>query len=99
MTELRLYNEIVGQICTRAVEFKNEAGLTRDAMEQALAEVERCMDRLPASENQNSSGSGTSKNYEKQLVEALQSNIRLARKNIEAVFSTDGETQGEGDGI
>lgn len=87
VTELRLYNEIVYQIYTRTVEFKNEAGVTREMMEKAL-------DDITARISVMSFDGSTQENELKQMIET---NISMARKNIEATFAYDSVTAGGSD--
>lgn len=78
ITELRLYNEIVVQIYDKTTEFKND-GITREQMEQALADIEANIQRLDLSDGRAMS-----------LSQTISANVDLARKNITAIFSTVG---------
>ena len=77
ITELRLYNEIVYQIYTRTLEFKNEAGLTEKDMNEALSEISKRLDQMNTSGNQ----------LAKQLVNEIMENMDLAVKNIAATYA------------
>lgn len=79
VTELRLYNEIVYQIYTRTVEFKNEAGISQEMMEKVLNDITARISVM------NFNGS-TQENELKQMIE---SSISMAAKNIEATFAYD----------
>lgn len=77
ITELRLYNEIVYQIYTRTVEFRDEAGLTQEVMEQALTDIAGRIEGLNTSQNRQA----------EELKASIEANIDLARKNITATFA------------
>ncbi len=81
ITELRLYNEIVYQIYTRTVEFKNEAGISRQSMEQALDDITDRMSAMYLDNNRQA----------QELKNTIENNIDMARKNITATFSGSGE--------
>ncbi|MBS5522001.1 MAG: serine/threonine protein kinase [Clostridiales bacterium] len=81
ITELRLYNEIVYQIYTRTVEFKNEAGISRQSMEQALDDITDKMSAMYLDNNRQA----------QELKNTIENNIDMARKNITATFSGSGE--------
>lgn len=85
ITELRLYNEIVYQIYTRTLEFKNEAGLTEKDLNEALAEISKRLERMNTAGNQ----------LAKQLVNEISENISLAEKNVVATYSSGGMVTGD----
>lgn len=77
ITELRLYNEIVYQIYTRTVEFKNEAGISQESMEKALDDISVRMAAMLLDKNRQA----------QELKMTIESNIEMARKNIKATFA------------
>lgn len=79
ITELRLYNEMVYQIYTRMVEFKNEAGIGRKTMETVLEDIQVKMRNMDLNANDQA----------KVLQKNIENSIDMARKNITAVFATD----------
>lgn len=79
ITELRLYNEIVYQIYTRTVEFKDEAGLTQADLNDALTAISEKLSAMNTSGNQ----------LAKQLVNEISENIIMAQKNITATYSVN----------
>lgn len=86
ITELRLYNEIVYQIYTRTVEFRNEAGISQASMEKALDDITTRMAGMLLDNNRQA----------QDLKATIEENIAMARKNIKATFSTD--TPGDNEG-
>lgn len=90
ITELRLYNEIVFQIYSRTVEFKDEAGVSRETMEQALDDTQSRMAAMNLDNNRQAA----------ELRSSIEEDIAKARKNIEATFSANssGTTDSESDG-
>lgn len=85
ITELRLYNEIVYQIYTRTLEFKNGAGLTEKDLNEALSEISKRLERMNTAGNQ----------LAKQLVNEISENISLAEKNVVATYSSGGMVTGD----
>lgn len=79
ITELRLYNEIVYQIYTRTVEFRNEAGISQASMEKALDDITARMSAMLLDNNRQA----------QELKATIEDNITMARKNIKATFATD----------
>lgn len=79
ITELRLYNEIVYQIFTRTMEFKDEAGISQETMNQAMDEIQDKMDGMNLDNNHQAQDLKTS----------IEENINMARKNITAAFSSN----------
>ena len=78
MMELKLYNEIVYQIYTRTVEFKTEAGLTAQELNEALDKVQNKLDRVDSKSNSIP-----------QTIMEIEDNISMARKNITATFTSN----------
>lgn len=78
VTELRLYSEIVYQIYTRTIEFKNQAGLDMTVLSDALTTIERRMEGMYAEEN----------SLVNRLKNSLSENIKRAEKNIQAVYAS-----------
>lgn len=87
ITDLRLYSEIVYQIYTRTVEFKNEAGVSREEMEQALTEIEERVASMYIGDDSQAM----------QLTADISANIERARKNIAAAFDTNSNSLGSAD--
>ena len=77
ITELRLYNEVVYQICTNYDKFK-EDGLSKEEMEAALAKIEKTITSIDM-ENDSSLAA--------EIRQTILENIQVAEKQIEAVFS------------
>lgn len=76
VTELRLYHEIIYQIYTRTVEFKNEAGLKKFQLTAVIEEIEK---RVRQMEN-------TQHETVRQLIEDIYTDSTAAYRNIEAVY-------------
>lgn len=79
ITELRLYSEITYQIYRRTTEFKNEAGLSEDEQNAALTEITVRLAQMDTGGNP----------LAEQLVNEITENIRLAKKNVAAVYSAN----------
>lgn len=79
ITELRLYNEIVYQIYSRTEQFKEQAGLTREEMEEALNRITENVEVL------NPDSSGT----EGDLKTSIEETTDLALRNINAAYSVN----------
>lgn len=84
ITELRLYNEIVYQICTRTVEFKNEAGLAEADLDRMLSVV---LKRISAMDVSSNALAG-------QLILQIRQSIDFACKNIEAAYFDEEHNEG-----
>ena len=76
VTELRLYHEIIYQIYTRTVEFKNEAELKRTQLTAVIEEIKGRISRM----------AGTQQEMVKTLIEDIQTDIEAARRHIDAVY-------------
>lgn len=77
ITELRLYKEIVYQICTNYDKFK-ESGLKQEEMEKALNHVE---ERIKGLEGQQDSS------LAEEISQSIQQDISMGRKQIIAIFA------------
>ena len=89
MLELKLYNEIVYQIYTRTMEFKTEAGLKANELNDALDKIVDKLDRVDSKSNSIP-----------QTIMEIEENIAMARKNITATYASNavaGTTTGGGD--
>lgn len=84
ITDLRLYSEIVYQIYSRTVEFKNEAGISQETMEQALTDIESRIAAMPIEGNAQAM----------ELAADIANNIERARKNITATFAGNESASG-----
>ena len=76
ITELRLYNEIVYQVCTHYDAFCG-SGLTREEMERALEHTEKAVRRLDAPDNPVAG----------ELKAHILTAVRMGRKQVRAVFA------------
>lgn len=86
VTELRLYNEIVYQVCTRCDAFCG-AGLDRKDMEDALAAVEKAVRGLQDADQP----------VAEELKENITDAVRMGRKRVQAVFAANARINaGEG---
>lgn len=79
ITELRLYNEIVYQIYSHTIEFRDEAGITQDVMEQVLGDIAVRIQLM--NRNRNRQG--------EQLKASIDANIYRARNNIKAAYAAE----------
>lgn len=84
ITDLRLYSEIVTQIYNRTMDFKNEAGISQEDMEQALTDIQARIDAMSIDGNAQAM----------ELAADIENNIGLARKNITAAFAVDSTSGG-----
>lgn len=82
ITELRLYNEIVYQVCTHYDAFCG-SGLTRQEMEKALDSTDRAVRRLEVSDNPVAG----------ELKEHILTAVRMGRKQVRAVFAANGRIE------
>ena len=90
MLELKLYNEIVYQIYTRTIEFKTEAGLKAEDLNEALDKVTDKLDRVDSRSNSIP-----------QTIMEIEEDIAMARKNITAAYASNavtGNSTGGGNG-
>lgn len=81
VTQLRLYNEIVYEIFTWTREFKDQGGITKAAMTQVLKDLMarlEDMDKAP-----------TETAMVKQLKCTIKEDIKLAERNIKAVYGEE----------
>ena len=76
-TELRLYDDIVYQIYSRTKEFKEDAGLSQDVVEQSLAKIKEKAHAL--------SSDGSSVNQ--QLLSDLDEMFTLAEEKIKSTYT------------
>ncbi|MBB5263067.1 serine/threonine-protein kinase [Catenibacillus scindens] len=79
ITDMRLYSEIVFQIYSRTVEFKDEAGISQEEMEQALDAIQSRMDIMAID--------GDAQAME--LAADIETMIEQARRSITATFATN----------
>lgn len=79
ITELRLYHEVVYQICTNYDKFR-ESGLSREEMETALSRIKEKVTSM------NTSGSSE---LAKELRTSVRSGIQAAEKQIAAIFASN----------
>ncbi len=77
MMELNLYNEIVYQIYTHTVEFKTDASLTADDLSSALDDISSRLDNMSIT------------NEIRDTVASIDTNIDMARRNIEATYASN----------
>lgn len=82
ITELRLYNEIVYQICTNYDKFK-DAGLSKEEMEQTLAKIEMSVGGL------HTEGSAVAVELKNDILSAAE----IGKKRVEAVFAANAQTK------
>ena len=76
-TELRLYDDIVYQIYSRTKEFKEDAGLSQDVVEQSLEKIKEKAHAL------NSDGSSVNQ----QLLSGLDEMFTLAEEKIKSTYT------------
>ena len=82
VTELRLYNEIASQIFDKANEFKSEAGLTKNTLNDALDQIETRIANI-------SSTSMKQSRIAQELKTDISQTIEGARRNITAAYAYD----------
>lgn len=82
ITELRLYNEIVYQICTRYDVFC-EAGLAREEMEQTLTDIESAVRGSDTADNP------VAEELKADILEA----VDMGRKQVQAVFAAHAQVK------
>ena len=82
VTELRLYNEIVYQICTHYDAFK-EAGVTKEEMQTALQTIRQAADNAKINDNQAA----------KELKQEIDDAIVIGDKQIQAAFAANAQIQ------
>ena len=82
VTELRLYNEIVYQICTHYDAFK-EAGVTKEEMQTTLQNIRQAADSTEINDNP----------VAKELKQEIDDAIVIGEKQIQAAFAANAQTQ------
>ncbi len=82
VTELRLYNEIVYQICTHYDAFK-EAGVTKEEMQTTLQTIRQAADNAKINDNQAA----------KELKQEIDDAIVIGDKQIQAAFAANAQIQ------
>lgn len=82
ITELRLYNEIVYQICTHYDAFK-EAGVTKEEMQTTLQDIRNAVDSAKINDNQ----------VAKELKQEIDDAIVIGDKQIQAAFAANAQIQ------
>ena len=82
VTELRLYNEIVYQICTHYDAFK-EAGVTKEELQTTLQTIRQAADNAKINDNQAA----------KELKQEIDDAIVIGDKQIKAAFAADAQIQ------
>lgn len=82
VTELRLYNEIVYQICTHYDAFK-EAGVTKEEMQTTLQTIRQAADNAKINDNQAA----------KELKQEIDDAIVIGGKQIQAAFAANAQIQ------
>ena len=82
VTELRLYNEIVYQICTHYDAFK-EAGVTKEEMQTTLQNIRQAADSAEINDNL----------VAKELKQEIDDAIVIGEKQIQAAFAANAQTQ------
>lgn len=85
ITELRLYNEIVYQICTNYDNFKN-AGLSQEEMEQTLVKIDTLVNGL------NSADSAVAEELKENILSAAE----IGKKQVQAIFAANAQTPSKG---
>ena len=85
ITELRLYNEVVYQICTNYDNFKN-AGLSQKEMEQTLVKIETLVNGL------NSADSAVAEELKENILSAAE----IGKKQVQAIFASNAQTPSKG---
>lgn len=84
ITELRLYNEIVYQICTHYDSFKDD-GLSKGDMEQTLAHIEMSVSGLNTADNA----------VAEELKRDILSAAEIGKKQVEAIFAANAQAKRE----
>ena len=87
VTQLRLYNEIVYEIFTWTGEFKDQGGITKAAMTQILKDLTF---QLEETDNVQ-----TEEELVKELKRTIKDGIKLAERNIEAVYGEEEEYESD----
>lgn len=82
ITELRLYNEIVYQICTNYDNFKDN-GLSKEEMEQTLAHIETSVCGL------NTEDSAVAEELKQDILSAAE----IGKKQVQAIFAVNAKTK------
>lgn len=82
VTELRLHNEIVYQICTHYDAFK-EAGVTKEEMQTTLQTIRQAADNAKTNDNQAA----------KELKQEINDALIIGDKQIQAAFAANAQTQ------
>ena len=82
VTELRLYNEIVYQICTHYDAFK-ESGVSKEEMQTMLQNIRQAADSAEINDNP----------VAKELKQEIDDAIVIGEKQIQAAFAANAQTQ------